>query len=68
MEYTVDIDETNTVRIWQEDRPLEDEPNFIQDIHPDGRPWESLEEATEWAEATVALLKGAGVVETPEEI
>lgn len=47
--YRVEIDDTNTVRIWDEENPNEfNAPFILQPIHPDGRPWINRVEAQDW--------------------
>lgn len=47
--YSYTILDDNTVELRETGAPLEnDAPLLRQDIHPDGRPWESREEAEQW--------------------
>lgn len=48
--YWYEIDEENILRIWETYRKENGEPPFLyQPVHPDGRGWESAEEADAWA-------------------
>jgi hypothetical protein len=54
------IDELNTVRIWAEydlENDLNSSPLIIQDVHPDGRPWENKDEAQIWADDYIVKLE-----------
>jgi len=47
--YEYEIDENNTVRIWDLDNPYENNaPFFYQPEHPDGVAWESRDAAEQW--------------------
>lgn len=47
--YKVNILDNNTVEVFDLDNPNEiGAPFFLQDVHPDGRPWASKEEAQAW--------------------
>lgn len=47
--FKYEVDELNTVRIWNEDIPNEDDAPFIlQPSFPDGTEW-TAEQAEEWA-------------------
>ena len=55
--YRVEIDDTNTVRIWDEENPNElNAPFILQPDHPDARPWVDRAEADGWAKAFVENL------------
>jgi hypothetical protein len=47
--YIYEIDETNTIRVWNEEVPDElGRPFLLQPDYPDGRPWESRAAAEAW--------------------
>jgi hypothetical protein len=47
--YVYEIDETNTIRVWNEEVPDElGRPFLLQPDYPDGRPWESRDAAEAW--------------------
>jgi len=52
--YKYNVDENNTIEIWNNDVPNENDAPFIrQPVAPEGRPWNDAEEATTWAEAFI---------------
>lgn len=57
MDYRYEIDENNTVRIFNNVLPTETgAPFFLQDVHPDGRPWVDRAEAQTWVDAFIAFI------------
>ena len=68
--YTIDVNEENfTVKIFAD---FQEEPFILQPEQPDGSSWESVEQATEWANSTVATMTAAsaipeGAIEAPAE-
>jgi hypothetical protein len=63
MRYRYEIDETNSVRVWDEENPNENgAPFLLQDVHPDGRAWANRAEAQEWVEAFIAELIAPAIV------
>jgi len=57
LRYRVEIDNANTIRIWDEVQPTSTgAPFLLQDVHPDGRPWADRAEAESWANSFVASL------------
>ena len=57
MRYRYEIDIHNTVRVWDDENPNENgAPFFLQDVHPDGRPWVDRAEAQAWVDAFIASL------------
>jgi hypothetical protein len=47
--YKVNILDNNTVEVFNLDNPNENGAPFLsQDVHPDGRAWESKEETQAW--------------------
>jgi hypothetical protein len=47
--YIYEIDESNTIRVWNEEVPDElGRPFLLQPDYPDGRPWESRAAAEAW--------------------
>ena len=49
MNYKVEIKDNNTIEVFDLDNPNEKNAPFLrQDIHPDGRAWESRAEAQAW--------------------
>ena len=47
--YEYEIDENNSVRIWNIECPNEEnKPFFYQPNYPDGTPWESADAAENW--------------------
>ena len=57
MRYRYEIDEINVVRVWDAENPNENgAPFLLQDIHPDGRPWTSRDEALNWVDAFLAEM------------
>jgi len=55
--YRFEIDDTNTVKIWDEKNPNElNAPFILQPDHPDARPWVDRKEAESWANAFVSSL------------
>ena len=55
--FKYEIDEDNIVRLWDLDRPNEnDAPVLIQPYNQDGKEWKSKKEATEWVESHLAFL------------
>ena len=49
MNYKIDILDNNTIEVFDLDNPTETGAPFLrQDVHPDGRAWESKEEAQTW--------------------
>jgi hypothetical protein len=48
MDYTFEVNDKKEIRIWGEDK--EGAPLFFQPSWPNGQEWESVEQATEWAE------------------
>ena len=67
MRYTVTILDDNTIEVFDNDNPNELGAPFLrQDVHPDGRAWESRLEAQAWADEFIAQLI-APVEETPSE-
>jgi len=58
--YISQIDENNTVKIWAEEDYLSNpasDPFILQDINPNGMPWENKNEAEEWANNHISLLE-----------
>jgi proteasome lid subunit RPN8/RPN11 len=48
--FKYEIDESNTIRIWDLNNPNEnDAPFFLQPEHPDGTAWPSKTDAEQWA-------------------
>ena len=57
MRYRYEIDGQNVVRVWDDENPNEKgAPFFLQDVHPDGRPWVDRAEAQAWLDAFIARL------------
>lgn len=55
--YRYEINDLNEVRVWDNENPNENgAPFFLQDIHPDGRPWADRAEAQAWLDAFIAKL------------
>ena len=58
MRYNVEIDETNTIRIFDTQNPNENgAPFFLQPHHEDGTPFTDRADAEAWAEAFIAFLQ-----------
>jgi hypothetical protein len=63
--YTYVVDDTNAVLIWDAENPTgTTDPNIYQPGNPVSldKPWSSKEEATAWAEETIASLINPPVV------
>jgi len=57
MRYRYEIDDTNAVRVWDDENPTETGAPFqLQDVHPDGRPWVDRAEAQTWVDAFIAFI------------
>ena len=55
--YRFEIDTHNTIRVWDNENPNEnDAPFMLQPDWPDTTPWESADQATEWAEVFIASM------------
>jgi hypothetical protein len=55
--YRLEIDATNTIRIWDNETPNEkDAPFILQPDWPSGKPWANREEAESWATSFIAEL------------
>ena len=55
--YRFEIDTDNAIRIWDNETPNEnDAPFMLQPDWPDVTPWESVAQATDWAEVFIASL------------
>ena len=68
--FRYEVDNENTVRIWNANTPNEaGAPDILQPFNPNNsnQPWASKEEATEWAKNIIAELLNPPVVETPTE-
>lgn len=62
MRYIYAIFDETHVLMWDTVNPNEgDIPFFSQPVHPDGRAWNSREEAEAWAEAFIAELEAPEV-------
>ncbi len=67
MRYRYEIDDTNTVRVWDDENPNENgAPFLLQPDRPDGRSWADREEAQGWVDAFIAGLLAPAPEETPE--
>jgi hypothetical protein len=56
--YRFEIDNENTIRIWDNETQNEDEAPFMfQPDWPDVTPWADAAEATDWAEVFIASLE-----------
>lgn len=56
--YQIDVDQANTVRIWDNENPNEfGAPFILQPDHPDGRPWQDQTEAEAWAQRLISELE-----------
>lgn len=57
MRYVFEVDEQNTVRIWDTENPNENNaPFLLQPDWPDLTPWTDAAEATAWAELFIESL------------
>ena len=55
--YRFEVDNTNAIRIWDTETPNEnDAPFLFQPDWPDVTPWDSAEEASDWADYFIAAL------------
>jgi hypothetical protein len=64
--YKVEIKDNNTIEVFDLDNPNENNAPFLrQDVHPDGRAWESREEAQSWIDSI--LIEWAKPAEEPAE-
>ena len=67
MGYRYEVDDTNAVRLWNDDNPHPTGAPFIyQPSQPDSTPWVDRAEAQAWAEAFIAMLLTPAPEETPE--
>jgi hypothetical protein len=58
MRYSVEIDEANTIRIYDTQNPNENgAPFFLQPHHEDGTPFTDRADAEAWAAAFIAFLE-----------
>ena len=58
--YTIEVnEETRAIKIFAD---FQEEPFILQPEQPDGSAWESVEQATEWANATVAMMTAAAAI------
>jgi hypothetical protein len=58
MRYRYEIDESNAIRIWDTENPNESGAPFLyQPELPDETPWNSREEAEQWAVDFIAGLE-----------
>lgn len=55
MEYLVEVDENNTVRVFFNDAT--GEPIILQEKSPEGDDWSSFEEAKAWGLEKVEMMK-----------
>ncbi len=54
--YRYEVDENNTVRLWDIDNPNEnDAPILLQPHNPNGQDWSNRQEAVDWIEAHLAF-------------
>ena len=67
MRYAITILDNNTIEVFNNENPNENGAPFLrQDVHPDGRAWESRAEAQAWIDdLIVEWFKPAE--ETPTE-
>jgi len=55
--YRVEIDTNNTIRIWDNENPNENNaPFMLQPDWPDVSPWENAAQANDWAEVFIASM------------
>ena len=68
MKYKYEIDDQNTIRVWDLENPNEaDAPFLLQPYNPEnGQVWNTKEEATAWIEALIEEWNQP-VVEVVEE-
>lgn len=52
MEFRYEIDETNTLRVWNDEQAA---PFLLQPTYPNGDEW-TVEQATAWAEVLITSL------------
>lgn len=58
MRYTYEIDENNGIRVWDNENPNDNGAPFLfQPDRPDTTPWDSREEAEQWAKEFIAGLE-----------
>ena len=66
-----EIDDTNTVRVFEksvdENKDTKVVCVILQDVHPDGRSWESREEAQAWIDSTPYHLEVENTTEPVAE-
>ena len=61
--YHYTINENNEIKIWDTTNPNEGgKPFFYQPDHPDGRPWDSIEEAHAWVQYIISEWEKPPVV------